>query len=213
MICPKCSNEIPNNVTVCSVCGTAVNNTSSASEQQSFSFQNSAPQYATQQAPQLTPQFTNVNAPAPTSQKIETLLQQQKKILRTSRCLALFLLIAAIGIGYLAYVQYRQTHSSDSLDSSNRVLVLELNNDLTASNVSDERQIANALKNGGLIRLKADEVADSSLQPKIEKYSAMDSSGMYWVLGALLNYISSEGWELIQSPTTGLSQLYYFRKK
>ena len=126
--------------------------------------------------------------------------------------ITILLLIIAIGLGYLVFVQYRQSNSSDKLDSSNRVLVIELREDLAEADISDEKQVRNALKNGGMIRLNISDLG-SSLKSKIEPYAASNSDNRYWILGAFLNYISSEGWELTQAPTTGLSQLYYFKKR
>ena len=121
------------------------------------------------------------------------------------------LFILVVGVVYLGISQYRQTHSSDGLDSSNRVLVVEINNDLSESEKSDNKQINEALANGGMIRISTNNI-NSTLKSKIERYGATNSGGSYWVLGALLNYIASEGWTFVQGPSSGLSQNYYFIK-
>ncbi|MDC7236794.1 MAG: hypothetical protein PQJ45_03345 [Sphaerochaetaceae bacterium] len=36
---------------------------------------------------------------------------------------------------------------------------------------------------------------------------------MFYILGGILNYISSKGWALVQAPTSGLNSSYYFTKE
>lgn len=202
MLCPKCARELPNNSTFCTFCGTPVTKQSVT-----------APQPVIQQPIVQQPIIQTPCPVASTDAKtLEKYFLRQKRILTACRTLEFLLLFVTIGIGYLVFAQYRQTHSSDSLDSSNRVLVVQIDDDLKASELSDDEQIKNALKNGGMIRIKISDM-DSSLKQKIERYAAIGSDRNYWVIGALLNYLASEGWELTQAPTTGLTQMYYFRKK
>ena len=170
-------------------------------------------QYSTiQQSPTLLSQIPKVQIAQPFDKNMETVLRQQKKILHLNRFLTFLMVIIAVGIGYLAIAQFRQTHSSETLDSSNRVLAVNIDSDLESSDISDEEQIKNALKNGGLMRINPDNIS-KNLKYKLDRYAAGDSTNHYWVLGAFLNYIASEGWELVQAPSSGLSQMFYFRKK
>lgn len=213
MKCPKCATELPSDATFCPICGTPVTNSTAPAPQpaaqQLTSVQSpamqpvSAPQTPIPQPVYMAPSVT------PNNDKVISL---QKAILRWNRLLAFLLLIAAVGVGYLAYVQFRQSHSSDTMDSTNRVLVIEIDEDLKSDEISDETQVKNALKNGGMIRLKSSDLS-KTLKLNLDKYAAANEDGTYWVFGALLNYIASEGWELVQAPSSGLSQSYYFRKK
>ena len=72
-------------------------------------------------------------------------------------------------------------------------------------------QIDNALKNGGMIVLNTQNL-NSGFETLISLYGAADASGSYYTYGAVLNYIASWGWELVQAPTSGLSDYYYFVK-
>lgn len=202
MTCPKCAHELPINSTFCTFCGTPITS-------QPIPVSQPIIQQPVVQQPLI-------QTPCPVASTDEKTLRKyfkrQKHILAVCYTLEFLLFIISIGIGYLVFSQYRQTHSSDSLDSSNRVLVVQIDDDLKSDDLSDDVQIKNALKNGGMIRMKTIDI-DRSLKQKIDRYAATGSDGNYWVIGALLNYLASEGWELTQAPTTGLSPMYYFRKK
>lgn len=202
MICPKCQSTIPNDADFCQVCGTRIQRQATPVQQTPTSA--SKPVYV-QQIP------VQPDAKSTRSSNVEELLYKQKRILKGIQAIEILMVLTVACLGYMVFVQYRQTHSSDDIDSSNRVLVVEINEDLSKSELSDSKQINEALKNGGMIRLKASDL-ESGLKDKMNRYAAPNSSSQYWVLGALLNYLASEGWELTQAPTTGLSQMYYFKR-
>ena len=134
----------------------------------------------------------------------KTIIVQHKDIL------VRILLIILVGcVGYLVVSRFREKNSSASIDSSNRVLVVYINND--SSDQSDMTQIKNAFNNGGMIKLDPNNIS-TELKWQMESYGASDSDGMYWVTGAVLNYVASRGWNLVQAPTTGLVNCYYFAK-
>ena len=120
----------------------------------------------------------------------------------------LFILVACVG--YLAFLKFREKNIGESIDSSNRVLVVYMESDSSA-NQSDMTQIKKAFDNGGMIRLDTNNIS-TDFRLQMEPYAASDTDGMYWVTGAVLNYIASRGWKLLQAPTTGMSNYYYFTK-
>ncbi len=66
---------------------------------------------------------------------------------------------------------------------------------------TDQAQIANALKIGGLLKCGADSKYVKVLKgidSKFERYGAIDSNGSYYILPAVLNWISSKGWKFQQ---------------
>lgn len=128
MICPKCAKEIPNDLSFCPFCGLPIGEKSSRQQQSSEPqtktvLTPTVQQYsAIQQSPTLLSQIPKVQVAQPFDKNMETVLRQQKKILHLNRFLTFLMVIIAVGIGYLAIAQFRQTHSSETLDSSNRVL-------------------------------------------------------------------------------------------
>lgn len=99
----------------------------------------------------------------------------------------------------------------EEMQAERKTLMVLLDDSLTGDELSDSVQISNALENGGLIRISMDEM-NENLHNKIGEYGAYDVSGSYYVFGALINYISSEGWKLEQAPSSGLSNYFYFSK-
>ena len=123
------------------------------------------------------------------------------------------LLLLTAGIGYLCFNTYRETHSTETMDSIKRVLVVSIESDIADSDRSDKTQVTNALENGGMVRLKnTSEGYEYSLGTGYKKYGANDSNGYIWLNGAVLNYVASRGWTLVQGPSSGLSREYYFVK-
>lgn len=122
------------------------------------------------------------------------------------------LILLVLGLAYISFVTYRQTNSSDVIDSHNRVLLVQIGSDY--SKLSDAIQVKNALKDGGMIRLELDKefLEESFGSSSYQSYGATNSEGYHYILGALLNYIASRGWNLIQGPSSGLSDSYYFAK-
>lgn len=135
----------------------------------------------------------------------KTIIVQHKDIL-----VRILLLILVVCAGYLVFSKFREKNSSENIDSSNRVLVVYMNSD-SSTNQSDMTQIKNAFNNGGMIKLDPNNIS-TDLKWQMESYGAADADGMYWVTGAVLNYVASRGWTLVQAPTTGLVNCYYFTK-
>ena len=93
--------------------------------------------------------------------------------------------------------------------SQNRVLIVDIEKD--PDEKSDFFQVKNALKNGGQICFDAEDY-EGSLGKDYKAYGASDLNGYYYTRGAVLNYIASCGWTLLQSPSTGITTTYYFVK-
>ena len=141
---------------------------------------------------------------AESGSKEKTIIVQHKDIL------VRILLIILVGcVGYLVFSRFREKNSSDSIDSSNRVLIVYMDN--STSDQSDMTQIKNAFNNGGMIKINPNDIS-TELKWEMESYGATNSDGMYWITGAFLNYVASRGWNLIQAPTTGLANCFYFTK-
>lgn len=126
--------------------------------------------------------------------------------------ISLLLALIVIGLAYLSFDVYRENNASESMDSSNRVLLVHILSE--DSEFSDVTQVKNALSNGGMIQL---ELSVESLEKALGSeqygvYGASNSDGYHYILGALLNYIASRGWSLIQAPTSGLANQYYFTR-
>lgn len=121
----------------------------------------------------------------------------------------LLFIIASVGI-FICIDIIRERSSSELVDSSNRVLIVSWEQDIPEAK-SDKTQVSNALENGGMIRLDSSDL-DSSLGVAYESYGATNGDGRFWVFGAVLNYISSRGWTLVQAPSSGLSDEFYFAK-
>lgn len=111
---------------------------------------------------------------------------------------------------YLCYTVFAQ---SGSFSSSHRVLLVNMEDDISISKASDSVQVKNGLNNGGTIRIKdSNDGYEKAFGKAYVAYGAEDSSGSLWTKGAVLNYISSHGWKLIQAPSSGFSDTYYFTR-
>ncbi len=187
MICPNCSNEVSDDAVFCSKCGATLRTNPTDSSQ-------------------------NVSQDEHSMTSNESVPQRpSKKFFVISLISLLLSLICTLGVAYLAFSCYQQSVTEDTyeLNQQTQLLIVEINADLTNDQISDSTQIKNALKNGGQIRLNMDSL-DSSIDSAIGNYGASDAEGNYWVFGALMNYISNQGWELVQAPSSGLSDEYYF---
>lgn len=124
--------------------------------------------------------------------------------------ISLLLVLIVIGMAYLSFDVYRENNASESMDSSNRVLLVHIVSE--DSEYSDATQVKNGLSNGGMIQLELSaEALEKALGSELYRsYGASNSDGYHYILGALLNYIASRGWSLIQAPTSGLAPQYYF---
>lgn len=123
------------------------------------------------------------------------------------------LLILIFSNIYLCYNVFRESHGDGIIDSSHRVLVLSIEDDITQSESSDVTQVINALINGGQIRVgNSNNSFDAAFGSEYQNYGATNIKGSFWTRGAVLNYIASRGWTLVQTPSSRLSDDYYFVK-
>ena len=136
--------------------------------------------------------------------KVDMSIHKNKN--RQYTVIIILLSFIALGIAYMSFSQYREKNSSELFDSTQRVLTVRLSFNQDAD-PSDYTQISRALENGGMILLSLDNL-DSTFKSQISSYGACDSNGTYYTLGALLNYISSEGWTLSTCDNT----TYYFSR-
>ena len=121
------------------------------------------------------------------------------------------LVVIAVGIGYLCFAQFQGTQS---FDSTPKILIIDVLRDtVNEDSLSDSTQVRNALEDGGMIRIKIDnDWLDDAFGSTYSRYGASDSEGYHYTLGALLNYVASQGWTFVQAPSSGLSTSYYFEK-
>ena len=121
------------------------------------------------------------------------------------------LVVIAVGIGYLCFAQFQGTQS---FDSTPKILIIDVLRDtVNEDSLSDSTQVRNALEDGGMIRIKIDnDWLDDVFGSAYSRYGASDSEGYHYTLGALLNYVASQGWTFVQAPSSGLSTSYYFEK-
>lgn len=85
--------------------------------------------------------------------------------------------------------------------------------DVGDEDLSDSTQIRNAVEDGGMMIIALDgDWLDENFISGYGMYGAVDSDGYYYTLGTVLNFIASEGWELVQGPTSGLADRYLFSR-
>lgn len=137
-------------------------------------------------------------------------------VLNVLRTLMMFVVMLAIVVLTIVTIidnsDSGREEDEDYGSGKSRVLAVEISNSFYEDDLSDSTQIRNALKSGGMMRLNMDELS-TEFTKNIERYAAQTEGGNYWVLGAILNYVASEGWELVSTPTSGLSNIYYFVNK
>ena len=142
----------------------------------------------------------------------KNIVKESTQKVNLSGIIFLLVLLLACNI-YICLNFFRQSHSNENIDSSHRVLLLTMEDKISNKDASDDVQVKNALKNGGTIRVKdSNEGYQNAFGYEYERYGAVNSSGTYWTKGAVLNYIASRGWTLIQAPSSGLTTTYYFIK-
>ncbi|WP_291637676.1 hypothetical protein [Clostridium sp.] len=124
--------------------------------------------------------------------------------------LKVLLLIVAIGIGYLCFIQFQ----TKVLMLQSKVLIVKIETEESdEQKYSDSVQIQSAFDKGGMIILNLDgDWLDTVLDPYYSEYGAMNSKGYFFLIGGVINFIAGQGWHLIQGPTSGLSNIYYFEK-
>jgi len=120
--------------------------------------------------------------------------------------LTVILIIIALEIGYLCFVQFQS-----------KILIVDIESveaeDLDEADYSDSIQIQNALDNGGMIVINLESNwLKNNFDSNYNAYGANDSNGYMYILGGVINYTASKGWKLIQGPTSGLSNIYYFER-
>ncbi|MGD1816249.1 MAG: hypothetical protein ACPKNR_04365 [Pleomorphochaeta sp.] len=121
-----------------------------------------------------------------------------------------FLFIVVIEIGYLCFMMYQEYFDKNISTRTLIVNIGDINDDIE---FSDSTQIENALSTGGMIIISLDsDWLDKNFNKYYSIYGANDSEGMFYVMGGVINYISSNGWLLVQAPSSGLNNSYYFTK-
>jgi len=119
------------------------------------------------------------------------------------------LLLSIIALGYLSVNTYFQTNYLDNIDSNRQVLVVAIES--SDSKLSDKDQFIDGLDNGGMIIIsKSGDYLDRITEYKFQNYGALDSSNRFYPLGAILNYIASKGWMLVQNSSPVLQGDYYY---
>ncbi len=214
--CSKCGAMIEGNPNTCPECGAqivqdaaqTINSYDAPGDEENRLIGTAAPtgngSFAANNTYERDRGYTGVKASDSYNSEKPIIVQHKDILIR----IMLFILVACVG--YLVFLKFREKNSSENIDSSNRVLVVYMNSD-SSTDQSDMTQIKNAFNNGGMIKLDPNDIS-TELKLQMESYGAADADGMYWVTGAVLNYIASRGWNLVQAPTTGLVSTYYFTK-
>ena len=149
----------------------------------------------------------------PFSEPMEELKNEIAESNRKLKYLMILVALLIVLCGYLCFAVYRSTNATYAVDSTHRVLIVSLEDDLSDSDRSDKTQVKNALEDGGMVRIRqTNEDIEYSVGSSYKYYGAGDSDGTFWTTGALLNYIASRGWTFVQAPSSGLTNEYYFVK-
>ena len=102
--------------------------------------------------------------------------------------------------------------TNTSSDTKKKILIVYFTDDME-DDVSDSTQIKNALASGGMIVVyKKLEGFEAAFGDAYKAYGACDAEGSSYTFGSVLNYIASEGWSLVQAPSTEFNSYYYFQK-
>ncbi|MDD7452049.1 MAG: hypothetical protein PUK76_13495 [Treponema sp.] len=140
----------------------------------------------------------------------------KNEIRKTNRKLSwlmFIVLLMTILCGYLCFEVYRSTNSTGVMDSSHRILIVSMESNLSDSERSDRTQVRNALDSGGMIRIRlGNDDIEYSMGTSFKAYGADNADGEFWTVGGLLNYIASRGWTLVQAPSSGPTDEFYFIK-
>ena len=101
----------------------------------------------------------------------------------------------------------------EEADPVHGTLVVSISDDVEDEELSDSTQIRNAVEDGGMMIIALDsDWLDENFIYGYGRYGATNSEGYYYTLGTVLNFIASEGWQLVQGPTTGLAPYYLFSR-
>ncbi len=193
MICNNCGQELPDGLTFCPKCGTKLTSDS-----------------ITKPTSDQKHETKHQGKPNPLSMLDNE--EKSKEFIKSKIGFIAFTIeIIAICIIYLSVSNHLKSNPLFNFDSTRKILTVSIINDdnKEVDEISDITQIINALQNGGAMYLNIENM-DSDFKEIISSYGACNADGMYYVQGALLNYIASKGWELVQGPSTGLSSTYYF---
>lgn len=141
-------------------------------------------------------------------EKEQTKREERKiSLLKSIKITLILLLISNL---YLCLNVYRENRHSFLDKSKHRVLIVSFVNE-SVEDVSDSRQISQGLDNGGHIRIAdSNDGYHKAFSDKFEYYGATNYEGMYWSKGAVLNYIASEGWTLIQRESLSYNNDEYY---
>ena len=118
----------------------------------------------------------------------------------------LIMIAIAILIGWLIF-------DSDSTEKKAVLLVR-----FSETPTTDIQLIENALKIGGLLDCGSNQQyvnVIKSIDEDVDKFGAKDSKGSYYIMPAVLNWISSKGWKFQQKFCINLNNdnaEYYFTK-
>ena len=198
MTCNNCGQELPDGLTFCPKCGTKLTTDTITTVTSNQNHDDTQHQ-----------EKTNPPAIPDIEEKLNGFIKAKIGFI------AFTIEIIAICIIYLSVSNHLKSNSLLNFESTRRILTVFIINDdddeTEENDVSDITQISNALQNGGGVHINIGNM-DSDFKETISSYAAYDADGRYYVLGAVLNYIASKGWELVQGPSTGLSSIYYFIK-
>ena len=149
------------------------------------------------------------------TQKGAYLMDDQKEVrTKTPAIIVILLLILVFGIAYLCFSDFREKNSTEIIDSTRSVLLVQFAYGDDNPEYSDTTQVRNAMDSGGMIIIDvtdADSITES-MGSLWQSYGASNADGYYYLYGAVLNYIASHGWNLVQGPSTGLSMIFYFSR-
>ena len=116
------------------------------------------------------------------------------------------LLLIVIGIGYLCYSSYKDNKIQPYTPPYSVLVLYSDSEDLA---YSDSTQVDSALSYGGEIHidiLNTDVVNKSFGSDSWQRFGALANDDSFHVRGAVLNYIASYNWKLVQVT----SNEYYF---
>lgn len=125
----------------------------------------------------------------------------------------MLVLIAALLCALVVFEVNDRYGMVEEADPVHGALVVSISDDVDDEDLSDRTQIRNAIEDGGMMIITLDgEWLDDNFIYGYGAYGATNSEGYYYTLGTVLNFIASEGWQLVQGPTSGLADRYLFSR-